>query len=108
MELVRKNSNKRDKKAATTPLSRNKQVAFRETCKTLNNNTQTHVEQQKVHKTNVHVIPSTRVNSSIEARGKALGNRMISASKSDNKKKVKDHPRNNKSNLKQETHIDSV
>ncbi|GJX17328.1 hypothetical protein Tco_0218160 [Tanacetum coccineum] len=64
-----KEFNKRDKKAATTPLSRNKQVAFRETCKTLNNNTQTHVEQQKVHKTNVHVIPSTRVNSSIEASG---------------------------------------
>ncbi|GJY86927.1 retrovirus-related pol polyprotein from transposon TNT 1-94 [Tanacetum coccineum] len=60
-----KEFNKRDKKAATTPLSRNKQVAFRETCDTSNNNTQTHVEQQ----TNVHVIPSTGVISSTEASG---------------------------------------
>ncbi|GJW89747.1 hypothetical protein Tco_0167300 [Tanacetum coccineum] len=54
---------------ATTSLSRNKQVAFRETYETSNNNTQTPVEQQKVHKTNVLVIPSTGVNSSTEASG---------------------------------------
>ncbi|GJU42013.1 hypothetical protein Tco_1194970 [Tanacetum coccineum] len=47
----------------------NKQVAFRETYETSNNNTQTHVEQLKVHKTNVPVIPSTGVNSSTEASG---------------------------------------
>ncbi|GJX35741.1 hypothetical protein Tco_0247298, partial [Tanacetum coccineum] len=64
-----KEFNKKDKKDATTPLSRNKQVAFRETCDTSNNDTQTHVEQQKVQQTNVHVIPSTGVISSIEASG---------------------------------------
>ncbi|GJV58955.1 hypothetical protein Tco_1465055 [Tanacetum coccineum] len=58
---------KRDKKVATTPLNRNKQVAFKETCETSKTNTQTHVKQQKVHKTNVLVIPSTGVNSSTEA-----------------------------------------
>nr|GEV40514.1 hypothetical protein [Tanacetum cinerariifolium] len=44
-----------------------KQVTFMEPCDTSNNNTQTHVEQQKVQKTNVPVIPSTGVNSSTEA-----------------------------------------
>ncbi|GJZ42435.1 retrovirus-related pol polyprotein from transposon TNT 1-94 [Tanacetum coccineum] len=58
---------KRDKKVATTPLNRNKQVTFKETCETSKTNTHTHVEQQKVHKTNVLVIPSTGVNSSTEA-----------------------------------------
>nr|GEW65779.1 hypothetical protein [Tanacetum cinerariifolium] len=60
---------KRDKKVATTPLNRNKQVTFRETCGTSNDNTQTHVEQQKVQKTNVHVIPSIGVNNSTKASG---------------------------------------
>ncbi|GJS08064.1 retrovirus-related pol polyprotein from transposon TNT 1-94 [Tanacetum coccineum] len=46
-----KEFNKSDKKAATTPLNRNKQTTFRETCETSNNNTQTRVEKQKVHKT---------------------------------------------------------
>ncbi|GJX13646.1 retrovirus-related pol polyprotein from transposon TNT 1-94 [Tanacetum coccineum] len=54
-----KEFSKRDKKVATTPLNRKKQVTFRETCGTSNNNTQTHVEQHKVQKTNVPVIPST-------------------------------------------------
>ncbi|GJT87384.1 hypothetical protein Tco_1069101 [Tanacetum coccineum] len=54
-----KEFNKRDKKAATTPLNRKKQVTFKEPCNTSDNNTQTHVEQQKVQKTNVPVIPST-------------------------------------------------
>ncbi|GJW17930.1 hypothetical protein Tco_0025366 [Tanacetum coccineum] len=99
-----KEFSKRDKKVATTPLNRNKQVTFNETCGTLNNNTQTHAEQQKVQKTNVPVIPSTGVNSSTEAsgskpRGNTKNNRILPA-KSDNKKKVEDHPRNNKSNLK--------
>ncbi|GJR49725.1 hypothetical protein Tco_1400246 [Tanacetum coccineum] len=106
-----KEFNKRDKKATTTSLSRNKQVAFRETCKTSNNNTQTHVKQQKVHKTNVPVIPSTGVNSSIEDSGSKprsnTKNNKILTAKSDNKKKVKDHPRNNKSNLKQNNRVDS-
>ncbi|GJY34846.1 retrovirus-related pol polyprotein from transposon TNT 1-94 [Tanacetum coccineum] len=106
-----KEFSKRDKKVAITPLNRNKQVAFREICETSNNNTQTHVEQQKVHKTNVHVILSTGVNSSTEASGSkprsnTKNNRILPA-KSDNKKKVEDHPRNNKSKLKQKNRVDS-
>ncbi|GKA99418.1 retrovirus-related pol polyprotein from transposon TNT 1-94 [Tanacetum coccineum] len=88
-----KEFSKRDKKGATTPLNRNKQVTFGETCGTSNNNTQTHVEQQKVQKTNVHVIPSTGVNSSTKAReskprSNTKNNRILPA-KSDNKKKWK-------------------
>ncbi|GJW89054.1 hypothetical protein Tco_0164394 [Tanacetum coccineum] len=106
-----KEFNKRDKKAATTPLNRKKQVTFKEPCDTSNNNTQTHVEQQKVQKTNVPVIPSTGVNSSTEASGSkprsnTKNNRILPA-KSDNKKKVEAHPRNNKSKLKQENRVDS-
>nr|GEY06055.1 retrovirus-related Pol polyprotein from transposon TNT 1-94 [Tanacetum cinerariifolium] len=103
-----KEFSKRDKKVATTLLDRNKKVAFRETCGTSNNNTQTHVEQQKVQKTNVPVIPSTEVNNSTKAseskpRSNTKNNRILPA-KSDNKKKVEAHPRSNKSNLKQENH----
>ncbi|GJZ14607.1 hypothetical protein Tco_0550284 [Tanacetum coccineum] len=52
-----------------------------------------------------------RVNSSTEASGSkptsnTKNNRILPA-KSDNKKKVEDHHRNNKSNLKQENHVDS-
>ncbi|GJW82495.1 retrovirus-related pol polyprotein from transposon TNT 1-94 [Tanacetum coccineum] len=106
-----KEFNKRDKKAATTPLNRKKQVTFKEPCDTSNNNTQTHVEQQKVQNTNVHVIPSIGVNSSTEASGSkprsnTKNNRILPA-KSDNKKKVEAHPRNNKSKLKQENHVNS-
>ncbi|GJT80440.1 integrase, catalytic region, zinc finger, CCHC-type containing protein [Tanacetum coccineum] len=102
---------KRDKKVATTPLTRNKQVTFRETCETSNNNTQTHVEKQNVKKTNVPVILSTGVNSSTEAsaskpRSNTKNNRILPA-KSDNNKKVEDHLRNNKSNLKQENCVES-
>ncbi|GJR17545.1 integrase, catalytic region, zinc finger, CCHC-type containing protein [Tanacetum coccineum] len=106
-----KEFNKRDKKAATTPLNRKKQVTFKEPYDTSNNNTQTHVEQQKVQKTNVHVIPSTGVNSSTKASGSkprsnTKNNRILPA-KSENKKNVEAHPRNNKSKLKQENRVDS-
>ncbi|GKA32449.1 retrovirus-related pol polyprotein from transposon TNT 1-94 [Tanacetum coccineum] len=89
----------------------NKRITFKETCKTLNNNTQTHVEQQKVPKTNVLMIPSTGVNNSTEASGSkprsnTKHNRILPA-KSNNKKKVENHPRNNKSHLKQENRVDS-
>ncbi|GJW31481.1 retrovirus-related pol polyprotein from transposon TNT 1-94 [Tanacetum coccineum] len=81
-----KESNKRDKKAATTPLNRKKQ-------------------------TNVPVIPSTGVINSTEAiRSKSRSNtkrKRILPAKSDNKKKVEAYPRNNKSKLKQENHVDS-
>ncbi|GJR94443.1 gag-pol polyprotein [Tanacetum coccineum] len=106
-----KELNKRDKKVATTPLNRKKQVTFKETCGTLNDNIQKHVEPQKEQNTNVPVIPSTGVISSTEASGSKprsnTKNNRILAAKSDNKKKVEDHPRNNKSNLKQKNRVDS-
>ncbi|GJW15008.1 hypothetical protein Tco_0019141 [Tanacetum coccineum] len=106
-----KDFNQRDIKIATTPLTRKKQVTFRETSGTSNANTQKHVKPKKEQKTNVPVIPSTRVTSSTEASGSkprsnTKNNRILPA-KSVNKKKVKDHPRNNKSNLKQTNRVDS-
>ncbi|GKC59044.1 hypothetical protein Tco_1086642 [Tanacetum coccineum] len=96
---------------ATAPLIRKKKVTLKEPCETSNNNTQTHVKQQKVQKSNVPVIPSTRVNCSTEASGSkprsnTKNNRILPA-KSVSKKKVEDHPKNNKSNLKQNNHVDS-
>ncbi|GJU98066.1 retrovirus-related pol polyprotein from transposon TNT 1-94 [Tanacetum coccineum] len=64
-----KDFNKRDKKIATTPLTRRKQVTFKETSKISNDNTQKHVKPQEEQKTNVLVIPSTGVTSSTEASG---------------------------------------
>nr|GEV74290.1 reverse transcriptase domain-containing protein [Tanacetum cinerariifolium] len=103
-----KEFSKREKKVATTPLTRKNQVTFKETCETSNENTQAHVKHLKVQKTYVHVIPSTGVNRFTEASGSkpmsSTKNTMILPTKSDNKKKVKDHPRNNKSNMKQKNH----
>ncbi|GJR09913.1 retrovirus-related pol polyprotein from transposon TNT 1-94 [Tanacetum coccineum] len=106
-----KEFNKRDKNATTTPLNRKKQVTFKEPCDTSNNNTQTHGEQQKVQKTNVPMIPFTGVYSITEASGSkprsnTKNNRILPA-KTDNKKKVKAHPRNNKSKLKQKNRVNS-
>ncbi|GJZ33931.1 integrase, catalytic region, zinc finger, CCHC-type containing protein [Tanacetum coccineum] len=106
-----KDFNKKDKKIATTPLTRKKQVTFKETSATSNDNTQKHVKPQNKQKTNVPVIPSTGVISSTEASGskpkRNTKNNRILPAKSDNKKKVEDHPRNNKSNLKQNNRVDS-
>ncbi|GKB83453.1 hypothetical protein Tco_0950348 [Tanacetum coccineum] len=81
-----KDFNKRDKQIATTSLNRKKQ-------------------------TNVPVIPSTGVISSTKASGftprRNTKNTKILPTKSDNKKKVEDHPRNNKLNLKQKNCVDS-
>ncbi|GJZ06944.1 retrovirus-related pol polyprotein from transposon TNT 1-94 [Tanacetum coccineum] len=106
-----KEFNKRDKNATTTPLNRKKQVTFKEPCDTSNNNTQTHGEQQKVQKTNVPMIPFTGVYSITEASGSkprsnTKNNRILPA-KTDNKKKVEAHPRNNKSKLKQKNRVNS-
>nr|GEW18202.1 retrovirus-related Pol polyprotein from transposon TNT 1-94 [Tanacetum cinerariifolium] len=72
------------------------------------------VENEKVkqhYKELYDSIKITRVNSSTEASGSkprsnTKHNRILPA-KSDNKKKVEDHPRNIKSNLKQENRVDS-
>ncbi|GJT07717.1 integrase, catalytic region, zinc finger, CCHC-type containing protein [Tanacetum coccineum] len=72
-----KEFNKRDKKVATTPLNWKK----------------------------ARVISSTEASGS-KPRSNAKNNRILPA-KSDNKKKVEDHLRNNKSNLKQKNRVDS-
>ncbi|GJZ29577.1 hypothetical protein Tco_0574224 [Tanacetum coccineum] len=103
-----KDFDKRDKKHASTPLTRKKRVTFEDQCETKNNNTHKHVEQLNIQKTNVLVIPSTGVNSCTDASGsKPRSNtkkNRISPAKSVNKKKVEEHPRTNKSSLKTNPH----
>ncbi|GJV57230.1 integrase, catalytic region, zinc finger, CCHC-type containing protein [Tanacetum coccineum] len=106
-----KDVNKQDEKHDTTPLTRKKQVTFEDQCETSNNNTHKHVEKLNIQKTNVPVIPSTRVNSCTDASGlqpksNTKKNR-ISPPKRVNKKKVEEHPRTNKSSLKTTNHVDS-
>ncbi|GJU76089.1 hypothetical protein Tco_1273159 [Tanacetum coccineum] len=106
-----KDFNPRDKKHVATPLTRKKQVTFEDQCETSNSNTHKHVEQLNIQKTNVHVPPSTRVNSCTDASGSqprsnTKKNRILPA-KSVNKKKVEEHPRTNKSSLKTTNRIDS-
>ncbi|GJU13767.1 retrovirus-related pol polyprotein from transposon TNT 1-94 [Tanacetum coccineum] len=103
--------NQRDKKQAPTPLIRKKQVTFDEQCDTSNSNTHKHVKQQNTQKTNVPVPPSTGVNcctnaSGSQPRSNTKKNR-ISPAKGVNKKKVEEHPRTNKSNLRTTNRVDS-
>ncbi|GJV02291.1 integrase, catalytic region, zinc finger, CCHC-type containing protein [Tanacetum coccineum] len=106
-----KDFNKRDKKHASTPLTRKKQVTFEDQCEMSNNNTHKHVEQLNIQKTNVPMIPSTRVSSCTDTSGsKPRSNtkkNKISQAKSVNKKKVEEHPRTNKSSLNNTNHVDS-
>nr|GEX19447.1 retrovirus-related Pol polyprotein from transposon TNT 1-94 [Tanacetum cinerariifolium] len=86
-----------------------KQVTFKEPCETSTHNTPTHPEQQKMKKTNEHVIPSTGVKGAISASGsKPKSNtkkdRILPAKSA--LKKVKDHPRNNKSSVKRKNQVD--
>ncbi|GJS82661.1 retrovirus-related pol polyprotein from transposon TNT 1-94 [Tanacetum coccineum] len=76
-----------------------KQVTFNDKPGTSSSNTQKHEVHQKVQQTNVLVIHSTGVNTSTEAsrskpRSNTKKNRILPA-KSENKKKVEDHPRTN-------------
>ncbi|GJX07721.1 hypothetical protein Tco_0195653 [Tanacetum coccineum] len=92
-----KSFNERDNKAPSTPVTRKKQVTFSDKPGTSSSNTQKHDVHQKVQQTNVHVIHSTGVNTSTEASGSkprsnTKKNRIMPA-KSENKKKVEDHPR---------------
>ncbi|GKE35226.1 hypothetical protein Tco_1454548 [Tanacetum coccineum] len=82
-------------------VTRKKQVTFNDKPGTSSSNTQKHEVHQKVQQTNVHVIHSTRVNTSTEASGSkprsnTKKNRILPA-KTKNKKNVKDHFRTNKS-----------
>ncbi|GJV35981.1 retrovirus-related pol polyprotein from transposon TNT 1-94 [Tanacetum coccineum] len=101
----------RDSKAPSTPVTRKKQVTFNDKPGTSSSNTQKHEVHQKVQQTNVHVIHSTRVNTSTEASGSkprsnTKHNRILPA-KSVNNKKVEDHPRTNKSVWTKVNRVDS-
>ncbi|GJU05511.1 hypothetical protein Tco_1121941 [Tanacetum coccineum] len=103
--------NQRDKKHAPTLVIRKKQVTFEEQCDTSNSNTHKHVEQLNTQKTNVPGPPSTGVNcctnaSGSQPRSNTKKNR-ISPAKGVNKKKVEEHPRINKSNLRTTNRVDS-
>ncbi|GKC53459.1 hypothetical protein Tco_1076204, partial [Tanacetum coccineum] len=105
-----KDFNKRDKKIATAPLNKKKRVTFMEPGETSTNNSQTHVEQQKMKKTNEPMIPSTRVKDATVASGsKPRSNtkkdRTLPAK--NDMKKVEAHYRNNKCSVKQKNHVDS-
>ncbi|GKC18973.1 retrovirus-related pol polyprotein from transposon TNT 1-94 [Tanacetum coccineum] len=106
-----KDFNQQDKKHAPTPLIRKKQVTFEEQCDKSNSNTHKHVEHLNTQKTNVPVPPSIGVNcctnaSGSQPRSNTKKNR-ISLVKGVNKKKVKEHPRTNKSNLRTTNRVDS-
>ncbi|GJX61961.1 hypothetical protein Tco_0294861 [Tanacetum coccineum] len=103
--------NQRDKKQAPTPLIMKKKVIFDEQCDTSNGNTHKHVKQQNTQKTNVPTSPSTGVNcctnaSGSQPRSNTKKNRILPA-KGVNKKKVEEHPRTNKSNLRTTSRVDS-
>ncbi|GJU25937.1 retrovirus-related pol polyprotein from transposon TNT 1-94 [Tanacetum coccineum] len=106
-----KSFNERDNKAPSTPVTRKKQVTFSDKPGTSSSNTQKHEVHQKVQQTNVHVIHSTGVNTSTEASGSkprsnTKKNRILPA-KTENKKKVEDHPRTNKSVWTKVNRVDS-
>ncbi|GKD62278.1 hypothetical protein Tco_1299787 [Tanacetum coccineum] len=106
-----KDFNQRDKNHVATPLTRKKQVTFEDQCETSNSNTHKRVEQLYIQKTNVHVPPSTGVNSCTDASGSqprsnTKKNRILPA-KSVNTKQVEEHPRTNKSSLKTTNRVDS-
>ncbi|GJT38283.1 retrovirus-related pol polyprotein from transposon TNT 1-94 [Tanacetum coccineum] len=106
-----KDFNTRDKQHASTPLTRKKQVTFEDQCETSNNNTHKQVERLNIQKINVHVIPSTGVNSCTNAGGSQprsnTKKNKISPAKNVNKKKVEEHHRTNKSSLKITNRVDS-
>ncbi|GJU83443.1 hypothetical protein Tco_1285808 [Tanacetum coccineum] len=106
-----KSFNERDYKAPSTPVTRKKQVTFNDKPGTSSSNTQKHEVHQKFQHTNVPVIHSTGVNTSTEASGSkprsnTKKNKILPA-KSENEKKVEDHPRTNKSVWTKVNRVDS-
>nr|GEV22715.1 reverse transcriptase domain-containing protein [Tanacetum cinerariifolium] len=105
-----KDFNARDKKIASTPFNKKKQVTFKEPCETSTHSTPTHPEQQKMKKNNEPVIPSTEVKGATSASGSkpkrnTKKDRTLLAKSA--LKKVEDHPRNNNSSVKRKNHVDS-
>ncbi|GJT58609.1 putative reverse transcriptase domain-containing protein [Tanacetum coccineum] len=85
-----KSFNERDNKAPSTPVTRKKQVTFNDKPGTSSSNTQKHEVHQKVQ----------------QPRSNTKKNRIVPA-KSENKKKVEDHPRTNKSVWTKVNRVDS-
>ncbi|GJR82771.1 integrase, catalytic region, zinc finger, CCHC-type containing protein [Tanacetum coccineum] len=101
-----KSFNERDNKAPSTPVTRKKQVTFSDKPRTSSSNTQKHKVHQKVQQTNVHVIHSITEASGSKPRSNTKKNRILPA-KTENKKKVEDHPRTNKSVWTKVNRVDS-
>ncbi|GJR64825.1 putative ribonuclease H-like domain-containing protein [Tanacetum coccineum] len=101
--------NQQDKKHANTP--RKKQVTFEDQIATSSSTTHKHVEPMHTQKSNVHVPPSTGVNSCTDASGSQprsiLKKHRIPPAKSDSLKKVEDHSRTIRSSLKTTNRVDS-
>ncbi|GKF22658.1 hypothetical protein Tco_0074980, partial [Tanacetum coccineum] len=111
IETCPKDFNKRDIKHDPTPLISKKQVTFEEQCDTSNGNTHIHVGQLNTQQTNIPVPPFTEVNcctnaSGSQPRSNTKKNKILPA-KGVNKKKVEEHPRTNKSNLRNTNRVDS-
>nr|GEV47484.1 integrase, catalytic region, zinc finger, CCHC-type, peptidase aspartic, catalytic [Tanacetum cinerariifolium] len=105
-----KDFNQRDKRHDATPITRKKQVTFVDPCKTSTNNTLTHVEQQTMHKTNKHAIPSTGVNGATAASGskpRSNTKKDMTLQAKSAMQNVEVHPRKNKSSVKQKNRVDT-
>nr|GFB11597.1 hypothetical protein [Tanacetum cinerariifolium] len=104
-------SQQQDKQLAHIPLIRKKQVTFAKPSDKSNSNTHKHVAKVNTQKTNVHVPPSTGVNSCPNAsRSQPKSNtkkNRISPAKGVNKLPVEDQPRTNKPHLRTLNRVDS-
>ncbi|GJW25401.1 reverse transcriptase domain-containing protein [Tanacetum coccineum] len=99
-----------DKQNASTNSLRKKRVNFVEPCETSTHNTPPQVEHQKINSTNAPRIPSIGLNgvsaaSKLKPRGNTKKDRTLPARSA--LKQVEAHSRMNKSNEKQENHVDS-
>nr|GFA23153.1 hypothetical protein [Tanacetum cinerariifolium] len=103
--------NTKDRYNARTHAKRNKHVTFVEPLETSPKNTSTQVKQLNNPKTNVPVIPSTRVKNFTKAsRSQPRSNTKIDrtlTAKSGHKKNVEAHLRNNKFDLHKKNRVDS-
>nr|GFB89148.1 hypothetical protein [Tanacetum cinerariifolium] len=97
------------KQLAHIPLIRKKQVTFAKSSNKSDSNIHQHVVTIKPQKTNVHVPPSTGVNSCTNASGSQPKSNVkpnrISPAKSVNKLPVEDQPRTNMSHLRTSNHV---
>nr|GEW16349.1 hypothetical protein [Tanacetum cinerariifolium] len=104
-------SQKQDKQLAYIPLIRKKQVTFTKQSDKSDSNTHKHVVTVKIQKTNVHVPPSTGVNSCPNASGSQpksnIKTNRISPAKGVKKLPVEDQPRTNKSHIRTSNRVDS-